>query len=302
MAMETTVDAFRLLTNERLLAEVRLLVARERTATAVLVASLAEVDLRKLFLDLKYSSLYRFCLQELKLSEGAAYRRIRAARVAKRFPIALNYLEDGSLTLTNITVLAPHLTIANHMALMEAARHKTRAEVERQMAALNPDMLDLVTLRVRVRRETLDKLRRAQDLLRHVVPSGDAGEILDRALTLLIREVERKKMAKVEHPRPARTGSRRARHIPAAVRRAVTERDGGRCAFVGTQGRCDETGFLEFHHVNPFALNGETTVDNIELRCRAHNQHEADQMFGGDGGSVVRERAPAYSASTTGFV
>src|SRR4029079_5324399 len=56
MAMETTVDAFRLLTNERLLAEVRLLVARERTATAVLVASLAEVDLRKLFLDLKYSS------------------------------------------------------------------------------------------------------------------------------------------------------------------------------------------------------------------------------------------------------
>ena len=60
MAMETTVDAFRLLTNERLLAEVRLLVARERTATAVLVASLAEVDLRKLFLDLKYSSLYRF--------------------------------------------------------------------------------------------------------------------------------------------------------------------------------------------------------------------------------------------------
>jgi hypothetical protein len=54
--------------------------------------------------------------------------------------------------------------------------------------------------------------------------------------------------------------------------------------------------------VNPFALNGETTVDNIELRCRAHNQHEADQVFGGDGGSVVRERAPAYSASTTGFV
>jgi len=300
--METTVDAFRLLTNERLLAEVRLLVARERTATAVLVASLAEVDLRKLFLDLKYPSLYKFCIQELKLSEGSAYRRIRAARVAELFPIALNYLEDGSLTLTNITVLASHLTIANHMALMEAARHKTRAEVERQMAALNPDLPDLVTLRLRVRRETLDKLRRAQDLLRHVVPTGDAGEVLDRALTLLIREIERKKMAKVEHPRPARTGSRRTRYIPAAVRRSVTERDGGRCAFVGTQGRCEETAFLEFHHVHPFALSGEATVDNIELRCRAHNQHEGNQVFGGDGGSVVRERPPAYSPSTTGFV
>jgi 5-methylcytosine-specific restriction endonuclease McrA len=300
--METTIDAFRLLTNEQLLAEVRLLVARERTATAVLVASLAEVDQRKLYKGLKYPSLYKFCMEELKLSEGAAYRRIRAARVAEQFPIALNYLEDGSITLTNLTVLSRHLTLANHMTLMEAARHKTRAEVERQMAALHPDAPDLVTLRLRVRRETLDKLRRAKDLLRHVIPNGDAGEVLDRALTLLIREVERKKMAKVEHPRPARTGSRRSRYIPAAVRRAVTERDGGRCAFVGTQGRCDETAFLEFHHVNPFALNGDATVDNIQLRCRAHNQHEADQVFGGDGGSLVRERPPAYSSSTTGFV
>jgi hypothetical protein len=300
--METTVDAFRLLTNEQLLAEVRVLVARERTATAVLVASLAEVDQRKLYKALKYPSLYKFCHEELKLSEGAAYRRIRAARVAGRFPIALNYLEDGSITLTNMTVLSRHLTLANHMTLMEAARHKTRAEVERQMAALNPDAPDLVTLRVRVRRETLDKLRRAQDLLRHVIPTGDAGEVIDRALTELIRGAERKKMAKVKHPRPARPVSRRSRYIPAAVRRAVSERDGGRCAFVGTQGRCNETGFLEFHHVNPFAMDGAATVDNIELRCRAHNQYEADLIFGGQGGSVVRERPPAYSPSTTGVV
>ena len=299
--METTIDAFRLLTNEQLLAEVRVLVARERTATAVLVASLVEVDQRKLYNGLKYPSLYKFCIEELKLSEGAAYRRIRAARVAGCFPIALNYLEDGSITLTNMTVLSRHLTLANHMTLMEAARHKTRAEVERQMAALNPDAPDLVTLRVRVRRETLDKLKRAQDLLRHVIPDGDAGEVLDRALTLLIRDVERKKMAKVEHPRPPRASSRRSRYIPAAVRRAVVERDGGRCAFVGTQGRCDETAFLEFHHVNPFALNGPPTVDNIQLRCQSHNQYEADQVFGGDGGSLVRERQPAYSPSTTGF-
>ena len=71
-----------------------------------------------------------------------------------------------------------------------------------------------------------------------------------------------------------------SRHIPAAVRRTVWARDGGRCAFLGTDGRCRETGFLEFHHVIPFARGGPTTPDNLELRCRAHNAHEAVKEFG----------------------
>jgi len=60
----------------------------------------------------------------------------------------------------------------------------------------------------------------------------------------------------------------------------VWGRDGGRCAFHGTQGRCGETSWLEFHHVRPFAAGGEATCENIELRCRAHNVYEADQYFG----------------------
>ena len=66
--------------------------------------------------------------------------------------------------------------------------------------------------------------------------------------------------------------SRGSRHVPAAVRRAVWIRDGGRCAFVAENGRhCTERGFIEFHHTAPYAAGGEATVDSIELRCRAHN-------------------------------
>jgi 5-methylcytosine-specific restriction endonuclease McrA len=67
---------------------------------------------------------------------------------------------------------------------------------------------------------------------------------------------------------------------PAAVRREVWTRDEGRCAFVGTSGRCAERGFLEFHHLRPFAEGGETTAANLELRCRAHNAYEATWHFG----------------------
>jgi 5-methylcytosine-specific restriction endonuclease McrA len=74
----------------------------------------------------------------------------------------------------------------------------------------------------------------------------------------------------------------RGRHVPAAVKRAVWSRDQGRCAFAGPHGRCSETGFLEYHHVAPFAAGGATEASNLELRCRAHNAYEATVWFGKD--------------------
>jgi hypothetical protein len=78
------------------------------------------------------------------------------------------------------------------------------------------------------------------------------------------------------------SGRRRqhSRYIPAAVRRAVWKRDAGRCTYVGTDGRCRETGLLEYHHVVPYANGGEATVANLQLACRRHNASEADRYFG----------------------
>jgi len=78
--------------------------------------------------------------------------------------------------------------------------------------------------------------------------------------------------------------------------REVWARDGGRCAFVGTTGRCAETGFLEFHHVVPYAAGGSATVENLQLRCTAHNKYETERFFGPSQPSLVRESArPPYS-------
>ncbi len=135
-------------------------------------------------------------------------------------------------------------------------------------------------LQVTVSRVTHDRLRRAQALLRHAVPSGDAAEILDRALALLVEQLERRRFAETSHPRSAKPAAHHSRHIPAAVRREAWKRDGGRCAFAGHHGRCGETAWLEFHHVEPYASGGAATTANIELRCRAHNAHEARLFFG----------------------
>ena len=149
-------------------------------------------------------------------------------------------------------------------------------------------------IQLTVSRETHDKFRQAQALLRHVVPSGDGAEIFDRAVTLLVDQLERQRFAQIERARATKPGPGPSRHIPAAVRRAVWRRDGGSCAFVGAEGRCGERAFLEFHHVEPHAVGGGATVENIELRCRAHNAYEARLFFGPD---VVREERAWWADS-----
>ena len=94
------------LTDEQLLLKVKALTARERETTALLIASLAELDARRLYLGAGFRSLFTYCTECLHLSEHAAYGRIEAARAARSWPLILELLSDGSVTLTTVCLLA----------------------------------------------------------------------------------------------------------------------------------------------------------------------------------------------------
>jgi 5-methylcytosine-specific restriction endonuclease McrA len=97
---------------------------------------------------------------------------------------------------------------------------------------------------------------------------------------VLVEQLERSRCAAARRPRAGSRVSSTARRVPAPVRCEVWARDEGRCAFIGADGPCRETGRLELHHVVPFARGGPTSVGNLQLRCRAHNVYEAEQEFG----------------------
>jgi hypothetical protein len=333
----TALRAGAALSNEELLRRVEALAAREREATAELVAHLAELDTRRLYLAEGFASLFSYCTDALRLAEHAAYNRIEAARTSRRFPVILELLAKGALNVSTVRLLAPHLTEENHQVVLAEASGRSKRAVEEIVARLaprpdavaivrklpappsaapmpvvpvveaagmsvdmsvsaaaavagppahRPAVTPLAPERYRVQftvgRETHEKLRRAQDLLRREIPDGDPGAIFDRALTLLLDDVARKRLAATPNPRPSRGAvSPRARRIPAEIKRAVWLRDGGQCAFVARSGRrCRERTLLEFHHVEPYGIGGETTVGNLSLRCRAHNVHEAVLDFG----------------------
>jgi len=76
------------------------------------------------------------------------------------------------------------------------------------------------------------------------------------------------------------------------VKRAVRERDQGKCTFVSETGqRCCSRRGLEYDHVIPVARGGEATIENIRLLCRAHNQYEAECTLGAGFMSQKREQA-----------
>src|SRR5918993_1669996 len=137
--LQTIMSLFADLSDEQLLAELSRLAMHERQATTALIRCLMEVDARRLYLPQGYSSMFAFCTQALHLSEHAAYGRIEVARAARRLPALLPRIEDGSLTVTNARMLAPHMTDDNCEDLLTAAQHRSKRDVEEIVARLKPE-------------------------------------------------------------------------------------------------------------------------------------------------------------------
>ena len=159
-------------------------------------------------------------------------------------------------------------------------------------------------LTVRTTRALLTSLDKARALMAHVPGGTDTTVVLERALALLVETLEKARYgAKKRSPRaprqeptdpvptdpspvsaptplpvtPARASRRRA-HIPARVRRAVYERDEGRCTFLGSSGhRCGSTFGVQLHHRLAWALDGTDDPDNLTIHCSVHNQYQADR-------------------------
>jgi hypothetical protein len=339
-----------MLSNDQLAAELPRLARGEREATVALIVHLAEFDARRLYRGAGFRCLFDYCMRVLHLSENAVFNRIETARAARRYPVIVDMLEEGSLSLTTARLLARKLTRENHQELLAAAAFKSKQDVERLLAwrfpeadvspsirklptaeaarsvlatapphpappptprpVVRPLAKDRYEVRFTASEEMRERLQLAQEMLSHAVPSGDLAQVFDRALTLLVEDLARRKFSATRRPGPAkgrgRTGD--SRNIPADVQRKVWVRDRGACAFVSTDGRrCAARRFVEFHHVVPYAAGGKPTVGNIALRCRAHNGYEAELFYGPareyGGMSGVRETRGAftYSAGARSF-
>jgi len=123
-------------------------------------------------------------------------------------------------------------------------------------------------------------LKRAKELLDHSIPDGDTVKVIERALRTLVEELEKDRRAKTSRPQAGMRASKPG-HIPAATRRDVFARDGEQCTYFDSEGRrCESRTRLELDHIQPRALGGADDVSNLRVRCRPHNLHAAEEIFG----------------------
>jgi len=386
------------LSDRELLANTRSLVGKSNQVFAALLAHLAEVEARGLHRTRACSSLYTYCIYELRFSEDGAARRAGAAKLIKRFPLLLEAIAHGELHLTGLLMLGPHLTAENVVDVLARAKFRTKKELGKLVRELHPLPLvpDLVeplglappparrptweqyvtSLAPAVRElppgerprdwandtleaeepgiapegstfaegatsflpaparvepvraalpphapmaplstlapqqyqmqfstseEHVQLVERAKALLARSAPGKSLGELHLQAMKLLVQALEKQKFALTDRPRQQTAPTapqaqpqpaRRSRYVPAAIRRRVFERDGGRCTFVDDRGeRCRETHGLELHHQHPFGKLGQHATTNLTLHCPAHNALAAEHDFGAE--HMARQREPA---------
>jgi hypothetical protein len=113
-------------------------VGHSNRVLATLLAHLAEVETRGVHRIRACSSLYTYCIYELRFSEDEAARRVSAARLVKRFPVVFAAVERGELHLTGLLLLSPHLTAENHHEVLARAKHRTKKEIQKLVRELCP--------------------------------------------------------------------------------------------------------------------------------------------------------------------
>jgi hypothetical protein len=157
---------------------------------------------------------------------------------------------------------------------------------------VEPKTAELTRVHVTVPRRLVEKLTAAKDALSHSHPNATDADVFEVGLDLIIqRHAKRRGIGAKPRKAPARSASattspppaKRSRHVPAAVWRAVWERDQGCCAWpLEGGGVCGSTRQVEFDHVDGFALGGETSVERGRLLCRPHQLEAARQLYGED--------------------
>ena len=267
------------LTDKTLLADTKFLAGREREITTKILHHLKEIDKRKLYSDLGYSSLFSYCMKELGYSESAASRRIQACRMIQELPQVEAKIEEGILSLSNVSLLNQFFkendvtTNEEKIKVIEKVENMSSNECKKKLFDIGgkkPPIKkdkkqrvseDKVRFSITLSDETSELLEKVKGLM-NFKPSLD--QLIKKIAVIAISQMEKEKFklnkSKGSHPIAVVN-----RVIPNSVKREVYKRD-KKCT------KCGSTHSLQYDHIKPYSMGGKATVENIRLLCFNCNQ------------------------------
>lgn len=302
------------LSDEKLLQNTKELIKKERALIHEILLHLREIEDRKLYCDLKCTSLFDYCLKELGYSEDEAYRRISAMRFLKKNPTIIPNVVEGELTLSSLNLLNAFQKNHQDLDIQEAARDllgKSKRESEsilnekaREAGATPPapekpvitKKDDAYRLHLTLSKELFAKWNKIKGLRAHQKDKS-IEKMFEEMCDLMILEEEKKHVAPKKKeiakksPAPEKKSQiktanktqesptennkiKNSRYIKKAVKDFVYTQSSGKCS------NCQSDFKLEYNHKLAFALGGKSSIDNINLLCSNCNKRQMVKDFG----------------------
>ncbi len=254
------------LTDAILLKDTKFLASKERELTVRILHHIKEIDRRKLYSDLKYSSIYEYCKKELCYSEGSAHRRIHAARMLKDLPEIEAKIESGELSIMNLALAGKFMNDnqikepKKKKAVLKQIENLSKKECDQKLFELSGQERPKLTT-LTIKDETFILLQKVRDLSGKNLTNDELLSLMSQAT---ISKIEKEKFKQLALKKPTPPVEEK-RVIPAILKRIVYLRD-KKCV------KCGSTHHLNYDHRKPFALGGKTTLENLRLLCFNCNQ------------------------------
>ena len=233
--------------------ETKELVKKEKFYTAKVLKNLMVIEKDKLYSDLRYSSLYKYLVQELRYTEAEAVLRVNAVRLMLKSKVAEKKIALGEMTLSNAA--AANKALQNNTEKIELV-------VEKAATSSTREFKQFIALEFRrPRQETLilpEFILEKMDKLR-----GEYGDVSNFEILQILLEEKLKAPSKILHARPCKISV--SRGIPRSVKVKVYT---GKCA------NCEVRYNLEYDHIKKFSHGGDNSVRNLQILCRSCNQRK----------------------------
>jgi hypothetical protein len=282
------------------------LVKKETLIGIEVLWHLREIDARKSFATWGHSNLYVYCMKELKYSRGSAHRRIASMKLLREVPEIETKIESGDLNVSTISQahsffnqeerqLGKTYSAEKKKEILSELEGKSSDQTERLLKSKSPELKKREKKRALNATETeirftadqrlMEKLEKLKNLMGHKSNTQTYAGLFEELADLALKKLDPMKKPSVvppTSPKSSTTGT--TRYIPEKVKRAIWQRDQGKCSYVDPESgkRCDSQHSLQYEHIVPFGKGGKSTFDNLKLLCSAHNQLAAIQAYGFD--------------------
>lgn len=304
------------MTDQQLLASTDKLVSEERRITLEVLQHLREVEVRRLYIDLEFESMYKYCIHRLRYSEGEAQRRLSAARLLRELPEIEKQIHSGDLNITNLSAVQSFvraekmadkpLSREEKLELISTVENKSTRQVKQELIQQShqPALLaekfqmpsvslpmTLTKFETLMTDENLELLQEFKNLYAH-----DLADLSNQAVLmfLLNKAVQHKKeklglsekaLRPSNAPLPLAENvkiEKQRKAIPITVQRQIWKRANACCEHIdaNSKARCSSKFALETDHIISLALDGSNKVDNLRLLCRSHNSRRSIKTFG----------------------